>query len=359
MDDTTNDYEKSAFDTPDDAALYVECIRLIEGSHVRRFENAANKFDLVQYELNDGVSKSLLFYAIEHNNVAFVKTLLDMEVPLNKKYTVMIPTAASSESQLVQKTLNAYEYACELQYNNIADLIQHRTKLPPYEQRFFRMLKLNDIRRCETFIHRLHNKKRQNEIAKKGLFYAAQLGSIRLLDYFLTNWKIDINTQQEQNNEYSTTALLTSITYNQNEAAKFLLFRNADPSIKGQYDNALVTALHYNSKNDLLRLLLNKNVDLTARHPDYKKLNLREYCVLTNRVAAKAEIDAYVIRLISHGNYQRLKWLVDHGYTYINVNITPKRNGKQLAKERYYEKIVKLIDNVENTQMKAKIKMNY
>ncbi|CAF2887042.1 unnamed protein product [Rotaria sp. Silwood2] len=271
----------------------------------------------------------------------------------------MTPTAASSEGQLVQKTLNAYEYACELQYNSIADLIQRQTKLLPYEQRFFRVLKLNDIRRCETFIHRLYNEKRQNDIAKKGLFYAAQLGSIRLLDYFLTRWKIDINTEQEQDNGYSTTALLTSITYNQNEAAKFLLFRNADPSVKGQYDNALVTAFHYNSKKDLLRLLLDKNVDVTVRHPDYKKLNLREYCVLTNRVAAKAEIDAYIIRLISHGNYQRLKWLVDHGYTCINVNITPKRNGKQLAKERYYEKIVKLIDDVENTQMKAKIKMNY
>ncbi|CAF0926826.1 unnamed protein product [Rotaria sordida] len=357
--DDTNDYDKSTFDTPDNATLYVECIRLIEGDHIRRFENLANKFDLVQYELNDGVSKPLLFYAIEHNNETFVKILLDMEVPLDKKYSIMVPTTDSSEGQLVQKTLNAYEYACELQYNNIVNLIQYQTKLPSYEQRFFRILKYNDIRRCETFIHRLHNEKRENIIAKKGLFYAAQFGSVRLLDYFLTRWKIDINTQQIQDNGYSTTALLTSITYNQNEAAKFLLFRHADPSIKGQYDNALVTALHYHSKNDLLHLLLDKNVDLTARHPDYKKLNLREYCVLTNRVKAKSEIDAYIIRLISQGNYQRLKWLVDHGYTYINVNITSKRNGKQLAKERYYEKIVKLIEDVENIQMKAKIKMNY
>ena len=218
---------------------------------------------------------------------------------------------------------------------------------------------MNDIRRCEAFIHRLHNENRQHNVAKTGLFYAAQLGSIRLLDYFLTRWKIDINTQQEQENGYSATALLTAIRYNRNDAAKFLLFRNADPSIKGQYDNALVTALHYHSENDLIRLLLEKNADLTVRHPDFQKLTLREYCIVTNRVKAKVEIDNYVIRLIIQGNYQRLKWLVDHGYKHINVKIDSKRNGKQLAKERFHENIVKLIDHIENAQMKARIKMNY
>ena len=84
----TNDYEKSPFDTPDDAALYVNCIRLVEGGHVRRFENTVAKFDIVQYELNEGPSKSLLFYAIEQNDEIFVKVLLEMEVPLDKKYSV-------------------------------------------------------------------------------------------------------------------------------------------------------------------------------------------------------------------------------------------------------------------------------
>jgi hypothetical protein len=271
----------------------------------------------------------------------------------------MVPTSPSPTAELVQKSLTAYEYARELQRDYIAELIARRIDFPPFEQRFFRLLQLNDVRRCDTFIRHLINEKRQKDLAIKGLFYAAQLGSVRLLDYFLVQWKIDINTQQEQDNGYSRTALLTAITYNQNEAAKFLLFRNADPSIKGQYDNALVTALHYKSKTDLLRLLLDKNVDLTTRHPDYEKLTLREYCILTNHVQAKRELDAYIIRLISQGNYQRLKWLVDHGYKYINVNIKTKRNGKQLAQERYYEKIVKLIDDVEHEQMRAKIKMNY
>ena len=272
----------------------------------------------------------------------------------------MVPSSSSPTAELVSKNLNAYEYACELQREYIADLISHRSKLPPYDQRFFRILKFNDVRRCDSFIRRLINEKRQYQLAMKGLFFAAQLGSVRLLDYFLTRWKIDVNTQQKEGEDnYSTTALLTALTHRQNEAAKFLLFRNADPSLKGQYDNALVTALHYHSANDLLRLLLDKNVDLTARHPDYKKYNLREYRILTNRVKAKSELDNYIIRLISQGNDQRLKWIVDHGYKNINVNITTKRNGKQLAKERYFEKIVQLIDDVEYAEMKAKIKMNY
>ena len=271
----------------------------------------------------------------------------------------MVPVPSSSTGELIQKTLTAHEYAREFQRDYIADLIAHRIKLPSYDERFFRILQLNDVRRCDAFIRRLIHEKRQVDQAKNGLFYAAQLGSVRLLDYFLSRWKIDINIQQDQSNGYSTTALLTAITCQQNEAAKFLLFRGADPSIKGQYDNALVTALHYQSKNDLLRLLLDKHADLTARHPDYPKLTLREYCILTNRVQAKKELDGYIIRLISRGNYPRLKWLVDRGYQYINVNITTKRNGKQLAKERYFDNIVKLIDRVEYAQMQAKIKMNY
>jgi ankyrin repeat protein len=271
----------------------------------------------------------------------------------------MVPASSSPTAQLIRKNLNAYEYARELKHHHLADLIRHRSKLPPFKQRFFRVLQLNDVRRCDTFIQNLRTQTRQRNLAKDGLFYAAQLGSVRLLDYFLTRWKIDINTQQPYNENYTTTELLTAITYNQNDAAKFLLFRHADPSIKGQYDNALVTALHYQSDNDLIRSLLDKNVDLTVKHPDYKKLTLREYCVFTNRVKAKIELDSYIVRLINSGNYKRLKWLADHGYKHINVNVSFKRNGKQLAKERFYEKIVKLIDELENAQMKARKKMNY
>lgn len=271
----------------------------------------------------------------------------------------MVPASSTSSTQLIQKSFNAYEYARELKRNNLAEIIRNRSRFLPLKQRFARTLQGNDVRRCDAFIQRLRNETRQRNLAKDGFFYAAQYGSVRLLDYFLTHWKIDINTQQQIDNNFITTALLTAITYNQSEAAKFLLFRHADPSVKGQYDNALVTALHYEASNDLIRLLLEKNVDLTAKHPDYPKLSLREYCVLTNRIRAKIELDSYIVRLINNGNYKRLKWLVDHGYKHVNVHVSFKRNGRQLAKERYYEKIVKLIDDVENTQIKARKKMNY
>lgn len=88
--DETYGQEKSSFEEKDEATLYIDCIRLVEGGHVRRFESLAAKFDVVHYELNDGPSKSLLFSAIEHNDEAFVKLLLDMEVPLDKKYAVRV-----------------------------------------------------------------------------------------------------------------------------------------------------------------------------------------------------------------------------------------------------------------------------
>ncbi len=89
--DEIYDQAQSSIDIKDDAALYIDCIRLVEGGHIRRFENLAAKFDIVQYELNDeddGPTKPLIFYAIEHNDETFVKILLEMEVPLNNSYSV-------------------------------------------------------------------------------------------------------------------------------------------------------------------------------------------------------------------------------------------------------------------------------
>jgi hypothetical protein len=86
--DDTYDFDQPAVEIKDDATLYLDCVRLIEGNQIRRFENAVAKFDIVRYELNDGPPKSLLFYAIERNDETFSKMLLDMEVPLDKKYSV-------------------------------------------------------------------------------------------------------------------------------------------------------------------------------------------------------------------------------------------------------------------------------
>lgn len=271
----------------------------------------------------------------------------------------MVPASVSTPDQFVQKTLNAYEYACELQQHRLADPIQRRSQLAPFRQRFFAMLKLNDVRRCETFFANLYTESTQYHLAKDGFFRAAELGSIRLLDYFLSRWKIDTDTTEISHDDYVTTALLTAIAFKQNDAAKFLLFRGADPNVAGEHGNALVAALSYEAKNDLLRLLLDKHVDLTVRHPDYQKYSLREYCVLTSRVQAKSELDAYIVRLIMNGDYKRLKWLADRGYTHLNVHVSHQRNARQLATERYQDKIVALIDSIASAEVKARTKMNY
>lgn len=90
MEETVIEPEKPATDKKSDDSIYVDCIRLIEGGHVRRFETIVNKFDIVQYELSHELSKPLLFYAIEHNDEPFVKVLLEMEVSLDRSYSVSL-----------------------------------------------------------------------------------------------------------------------------------------------------------------------------------------------------------------------------------------------------------------------------
>lgn len=89
--DDTYDRDKSTYGIKDDATQYLDCIRLVEGGHLGRFQSLASKFNLVRYEASDGDDrpvKPLLFYAIECNDEPFVRLLLDMEVPLNKTYSV-------------------------------------------------------------------------------------------------------------------------------------------------------------------------------------------------------------------------------------------------------------------------------
>ena len=87
----TYDRDKSIYDIKDDATQYLDCIRLLEGGHMGRFQSLASKFNLVRYESGDGDDrpvKPLLFYAIERNDEPFVRLLLDMEVPVDKTYSV-------------------------------------------------------------------------------------------------------------------------------------------------------------------------------------------------------------------------------------------------------------------------------
>ncbi|CAF1021525.1 unnamed protein product [Adineta steineri] len=107
MDDTF-DFDKPVVDTKDDASLYLDFVRLVESNQLRRFESSVNKFDIIQYELNDGPSKPLLFYAIERNDEVFTKLILDMEVPLDKEYSV---------SQFLYKKTNVFFCLEPYRYN--------------------------------------------------------------------------------------------------------------------------------------------------------------------------------------------------------------------------------------------------
>jgi hypothetical protein len=52
---------------------------------------------------------------------------------------------------------------------------------------------------------------------------------------------------------------------------KFLIFIKADIYQKGEYGDSLVTALHFESSNNITKLILQKSggVNLTSRHRDW------------------------------------------------------------------------------------------
>lgn len=126
-----------------------------------------------------------------------------------------------------------------------------------------------------------------------------------------------------------------------------------------KYGNALVTAIHYDSPNELITLLLEKGASLASRHKEWPTLNLREYCVQLNKVKAKQAIDEFVFRLIANGEYEKLKSLADNGYLTINVTNRFRKTGRDLALERYHLNIVQLIDKIEYKQKRLRTKMNY
>lgn len=141
----------------------------------------------------------------------------------------------------------------------------------------------------------------------------------------------------------------------------------------------MVTAVHYDSSNELVTLILEKGASLASRHNNYVRisleiyvfikvftifslkpqLNLREYCVQLNKIQAKTAIDAFVFKLIANGEYQKLKDLADNGYLNINITNRFKKTGRDLAVERCHLNIVQLIDKIEEKQRRLRTKMNY
>lgn len=101
MEDNVSESEKPIPETNDDVIQYIECTRLVEGGNLRRFETIVAKFDVVQHEFDYQVAKSLLFFAIEHNDEIFVKTLLDMEIPYEKSYPVGEKIRFSTENEFI------------------------------------------------------------------------------------------------------------------------------------------------------------------------------------------------------------------------------------------------------------------
>jgi hypothetical protein len=78
-----------------------------------------------------------------------------------------------------------------------------------------------------------------------------------------------------------------------------------------------------------------------------------------NKVKPKLAIDQFVFKLIANGDYAKLKSLADQGYLNINVTNQFRKTSRDLAIERNHWIIVKLIDEIEESQRRLKTKMNY
>jgi hypothetical protein len=78
-----------------------------------------------------------------------------------------------------------------------------------------------------------------------------------------------------------------------------------------------------------------------------------------NKVKAKLAIDQFVFKLIGTGDYNKLKTLTDNGYLNINVTNQFRKTTRDLAVERNHWDIVKLIDQIGESQRRLKTKMNY
>lgn len=117
-----------------------------------------------------------------------------------------------------------------------------------------------------------------------------------------------------------------------------------------------MTAIHFGMPNDFIQLLLDKGASLSSRHTEWPHLTLREYCIQFSKVKAKLIIDEHVCKLIANGEYEKLKTLSEQGYKHFNIKNRLRKQGREIAVERYHRNIVQLIDNIEDHERKLWMK---
>ncbi|RNA15716.1 hypothetical protein BpHYR1_021758 [Brachionus plicatilis] len=250
------------------------------------------------------------------------------------------------------------EYAEFLSQEKMAKIIESKQNGPSLEERWLKTVETLDINHIEEFRTKFNNAPNKTHLLNLGLIKAAEIGSNRLIDFFLTNKEVNINTLCRLD-KILVTPLLRSIQCKRNETTKYLIFRKADINLAGEFGDGLVTAVHFENSNDMITLLLEKGASLASRHKLWPNLNLREYCIQTNKIQAKLAIDNFVFKLIANGEYDKLKCLTDKGYININVTNQFKKTGRDLAMERSHVNIVQLIDKIEEKQRRLRTKMNY
>jgi hypothetical protein len=76
---------------------------------------------------------------------------------------------------------------------DLAKLIELKTREPSFESRWLKKLETLDVAKINEFRNKCKEPKRVGQLVELGLIKAGELGSIRLIDYFVLQLKVNIN----------------------------------------------------------------------------------------------------------------------------------------------------------------------
>ena len=75
----------------------------------------------------------------------------------------------------------------------LTKLIELKTREPSFESRWLKKLETLDVAKIDEFLHKFKEPERARQLVVLGLIKAGELGSIRLIDYFVLQLKVNIN----------------------------------------------------------------------------------------------------------------------------------------------------------------------
>lgn len=89
--------------------------------------------------------------------------------------------------------LKPLDYAKYMKQDEIVALIRKKMSEPSLQERWLKKLETIDVARIENFKSKVKDPVVLKELLEIGLIKASELGSVRLIDYFVVNYNVNIN----------------------------------------------------------------------------------------------------------------------------------------------------------------------